>query len=69
MRIGVNILLLVPGEIGGMETYAFNLLTHPTAIDRHHSYYLFVTRYNRDLFDPLFQRPNVFRVRTLRSYP
>jgi glycosyltransferase involved in cell wall biosynthesis len=65
LRIGVNTLLLFPGQIGGMETYASNLLTQLTAIDRHHSYYLFVTRYNRNLFDPLLQRPNVFRVRTL----
>jgi len=63
MRIGVNTLLLVPGEIGGMETYTFNLLTHLTAIDRQHQYYLFVARYNRHLFN--FPHPNVVKVPTL----
>ena len=65
MRIGVNTIPLYPGQIGGMEMYTTNLLTHLTAIDRQHRYYLFVAGYNRDLFDPLFQRPNVFRVQTL----
>jgi len=44
MRIGVNTLPLFPGQIGGMETYTVNLLTHLAAIDRQHSYYLFVAR-------------------------
>lgn len=63
MRIGVNTLLLVPGQIGGMETYITNLLTHLTAIDRQHSYYLFVARYNHHLFN--FPQPNVANVPTL----
>ncbi len=65
MRIGVNTIPLYPGQIGGMEMYTTNLLTHLTAIDRQHHYYLFVAGYNRALFDPQFQRANVFRVQTL----
>jgi len=65
MRIGVNTIPLYPGQIGGMEKYTVNLLTHLTAIDRQHRYYLFVARYNRALFDSQFQRANVFRVQTL----
>jgi len=65
MRIGVNTLPLFPGQIGGMETYTVNLLTHLTAIDRQHTYYLFVARYNRDLFNAQFQYPNVVTVPTL----
>ncbi len=65
MRIGVNTLPLFPGQIGGMETYTVNLLTHLAAIDRQHTYYLFVARYNRALFDALCQRSNVARVQTL----
>lgn len=65
MRIGVNTLPLFPGQIGGMETYTVNLLTHLTAIDRQHTYYLFITHYNRDLFETLLQRPNVMQVSTL----
>ena len=33
MRIGVNTLPLFPGQIGGMETYTVNLLTHLAAHD------------------------------------
>ena len=63
MRIGVNTLPLFPGQIGGMETYANNLLIHLTAIDRQHRYYFFVARYNRHLFN--LQHPHVVKVRTL----
>jgi hypothetical protein len=38
MRIGVNLLPLFPGQIGGMETYACDLLAHLTAIDHQHAY-------------------------------
>ncbi|PWB82100.1 MAG: glycosyltransferase family 1 protein [Candidatus Methylomirabilota bacterium] len=65
MRIGVNLLPLFPGQIGGTEAYTTNLLTHLTAIDRQHAYYLFVARYNRDLFEAQFQRPKVLKVPTL----
>ncbi len=65
MRIGVNTLPLFPGQIGGTEVYTYNLLSHLTAIDRQHAYYLFVAHYNRNLFDSHFQRANVFRIRTL----
>ena len=34
-----------------MEMYALNLLTHLPPLDRQHIYYLFVARYNRDLFE------------------
>lgn len=65
MRIGVNTLPLFPGQIGGMETYTVNLLTHLAAIDRQHTYYLFVARYNRALFEAQRQHPNVAKVQTL----
>jgi hypothetical protein len=47
MRIGVNTLPLFPCQIGGVETYAVNLLTHLAAIDRQYSNYLFMAHYNR----------------------
>jgi len=65
MRIGINTLPLFPGQIGGMEAYTVNLLTHLMAIDRQHTYYFFVARYNRDLFNAQRQRPNVVTVPTL----
>lgn len=42
MRIDVNTLRLFPGQIGGMETYTVNLLIRLTALDRQHTYDLFV---------------------------
>jgi hypothetical protein len=33
MRVGVNLLPLFPGQIGGMERYPFELLTHFMEID------------------------------------
>ena len=65
MRIGVNTLPLFPGQIGGMETYTINLLTHLTAIGCQHTYYLVVARYNRHLFDAHFQLPNARKVHVL----
>ncbi|MGB4781304.1 hypothetical protein [Candidatus Methylomirabilis sp.] len=52
-------------RIGGIERYTTNLLTQLTAIDRQHSYYLFVARYNRHLFDAHSQLPNVRKVHVL----
>ena len=63
MRIGVNLLPLFPGQIGGMETYACSLLTHLTAMDQQHHYYLFVARYNQHLFD--FHDPKLTKVQTI----
>jgi glycosyltransferase involved in cell wall biosynthesis len=38
MRIGVNLLPLFPGQIGGMERYTFELVTHLMEIDHQHTY-------------------------------
>lgn len=65
MRIGVNTLPLFPGQIGGMETYTTNLLTHLITLDRQHTYYLFVARYNRHLFADYRTQPNVRLVPTV----
>jgi len=65
MRIGVNTLPLFPGQIGEMETYTVDLLTHLAAMDSQHTYYPFVARYNRDLLNVQCQRQNVVTVPTL----
>jgi len=62
LRIGVNMLPLFPGQIGGMEAYARNVMAHLPAIDRHHRYYVFVAPYNRHLFD--LAQPNVSSIQT-----
>jgi glycosyltransferase involved in cell wall biosynthesis len=50
MRIGLNTLFLVPGAVGGSETYARSLVTHLGRIDRHNQYLLFTNRENSDTF-------------------
>ncbi len=42
MRIGINLLYLLPGVVGGTETYARELLNHLAAIDTQNTYYIFV---------------------------
>lgn len=64
VRIGVNLLPLFPGQIGGMETYTTNLLAHLITVDRQHTYYLFVARYNRHLFAHYSTQSNVHLVPT-----
>lgn len=51
MRIGVNLAPLLPGKIGGMETYVRNLLKHMALVDSKNKYFLFTTTYNNDTFD------------------
>jgi glycosyltransferase involved in cell wall biosynthesis len=63
MRIGVNLLPLFPGQVGGMERYTFELLTHLMQIDHQHTYYLFVARYNQHLFNR--QDPKLVKVQTI----
>jgi glycosyltransferase involved in cell wall biosynthesis len=63
MRIGVNLLPLFPGQIGGMERYTFELLTHLMEIDHQHTYYLFVARYNQRLFN--LEHPQLIKVQTI----
>lgn len=59
MRIGINTLSIMPGQIGGGETYLVNLLKHLIAIGGH-MYVLYVNRYNAGLFpDALCARKQV----------
>jgi glycosyltransferase involved in cell wall biosynthesis len=44
MRIGLNLLYLIPGLVGGTETYAAGLLTGLTRIDQENEYVVFVNR-------------------------
>lgn len=44
MRIGVNALYLLPGVVGGTETYLRNLLRHLAVIDQTNEYILFTNR-------------------------
>ncbi len=48
MHIGLNLLFLVPGVVGGTETYAVSLLRSLAALDRDNRYTLFVNEESRD---------------------
>ena len=50
MRIGINTLSLIPGHIGGMETYLVNLIQALANIDTQNQYFLFVTPANKTRF-------------------
>lgn len=41
MRVGLNLLYLIPGVVGGTETYARGLLTGLAAVGREHDYIVF----------------------------
>src|ERR1019366_7532450 len=42
MKVGVNLLYMIPGVVGGTETYARGLLTGLAAVGRKHDYVVFV---------------------------
>ncbi len=50
MKLAINLRLLNPGKIGGMEMYVINLLDYMLRCDRNPQYLLFVTRQNVDTF-------------------
>lgn len=60
MRIGINILYLLPGIVGGMETYAAGLLTGLAKVAQDHEIVAFVNREASDW--PLPASPNLTRV-------
>ncbi len=60
MRIGINLLFMLPGVVGGTETYARELLNHLAVIDTQNTYYIFVNRETAQW--PLPNQPNFKRV-------
>jgi len=61
MRIGVNTLFLIPGKVGGSETYLRHVLAELVALDETHKVVLFCNRENAGTF-PQTTRPNVTEV-------
>jgi glycosyltransferase involved in cell wall biosynthesis len=49
MRIGINLLYLLPGVVGGTETYAFSLLHALSKIDQRNEYIVFLNRESAEL--------------------
>jgi len=52
MRIGVNALYLIPGGVGGTETYLCSLLDGLAEIDGRHEYLVFINRETSDTVVP-----------------
>ena len=48
MRIGINLLYLLPGVVGGTETYARGLLKGLAGLDTKHEFLVFVNQESRD---------------------
>lgn len=53
MRIGINTLYLIPGNVGGTEIFLRNLLKELAHIDENNQYILFTNREGAHSFDPL----------------
>lgn len=60
MRIGLNLLYLLPGIVGGTETYASGLLHGLAAMDDRHDYLVFVNA--ESAFWPLPKASNIHRI-------
>lgn len=56
MRIGLNLLYLIPGEVGGTETYAVSLLDGLSRVDTENHFVVFLNRESRDLKLPRTRR-------------
>jgi len=53
MRIGINLLFLIPGIVGGTETYATGLLSGLSKIDTQNEYIIFTNRSVEEGFIPV----------------
>jgi glycosyltransferase involved in cell wall biosynthesis len=62
LRIGINTLFLVPGDVGGVEPYFRNLLRELVHLDTRSDYILFTNREN----DGTFATENAANVRDVR---
>jgi glycosyltransferase involved in cell wall biosynthesis len=60
MRIGINLLYLLPGIVGGTETYASGLLHGLAQIDHEDEFVIFVNRESAKW--PIPQAPNISRI-------
>jgi glycosyltransferase involved in cell wall biosynthesis len=49
--IGINALYLLPGKVGGSETYLRNLVKWLAVLDRENSYVMFINRESEDTID------------------
>ena len=52
MRIGINLLFLIPGEVGGTETYGVNLVDALSKIDNKNEYIVYLNIESKSLAIP-----------------
>lgn len=52
-RIGINALYLLPGKVGGTETYIRNLVTWLVRVDRENTYVIFINKESAGIFEEL----------------
>ena len=53
MRIGINALYLLPGKVGGSETYIRNLIACLAKVDRSNTYVVFINKECVGIFERL----------------
>lgn len=53
MRIGINALYLIPGRVGGTETYIRNLVKAISALDDNNEYFIFINKESRGVFEKI----------------
>lgn len=51
MRIGINLVSVIPGKIGGMEQYVRNLLAYSINANDNHQWFLFLSSHNFHTFE------------------
>jgi glycosyltransferase involved in cell wall biosynthesis len=61
VNIGINALYLLPGKVGGSETYIRNLVKWLVATDRENEYSIFINRESAGIFESLAPRIRVVR--------
>ncbi|MFQ5480961.1 MAG: glycosyltransferase family 4 protein [Thermodesulfobacteriota bacterium] len=59
MRIGINALYLIPGRVGGTETYIRNLVKALDELDDRNEYFIFINRESRGIFEEIAPRMRV----------
>jgi glycosyltransferase involved in cell wall biosynthesis len=56
LRIGINALFLLPGEVGGSEIYLRNLVKWILKVDKDNTYIIFINRESKVVFDSIDSR-------------
>ena len=59
MRIGINALYLLPGKVGGTETYIRNLVKSLIELDSYNTYYIFINKESAGTFEQLASRIHI----------